>query len=51
MMKFGKDYLDIGQDAYESHFKERTMKSLARKAKQFGFQLVPSNVVPSPATS
>jgi len=22
MMKFGKDYLDIGQDAYESHFKE-----------------------------
>ncbi len=42
LLKFGKDYVDIGQDAYEQQFKQRTLKTLARKAKEFGFQLVPS---------
>jgi transposase len=43
LLKFGKDYVDIGQDAYEQQFKQRAVKNLARKAKQFGFQLVPSH--------
>ena len=42
MLKFGRDYVDIGQQRYEQQFKERTMKSLARKAKELGFQLVPN---------
>lgn len=41
MLALGKDYVDIGQDAYEKQYKERAVKNLARKAKQFGFQLMP----------
>jgi len=43
LLKFGKQYTDIGQDAYEQQFKERAAKNLARKAKQLGFQLVPAS--------
>ncbi len=46
LLKFGKDYVDIGQGAYEQQFKQRAVKNLARKAKQFGFQLTPSPVAP-----
>lgn len=41
MMKFGRRYVDIGQDRYEQTYKERALKNLARKARDFGFQLVP----------
>jgi transposase len=41
MIKFGKAYVDIGQDRYEEQYKERTLKHLARKAKEFGMQLAP----------
>jgi hypothetical protein len=40
LLAFGKDYIDIGQDAYEQQYKQRAVKTLARKAKEFGFQLV-----------
>jgi transposase len=46
LLKLGKDYVDVGQDAYEKQYKERAVKNLARKAKQFGFQLTPSPVTP-----
>jgi len=42
LLRFGKSYTDIGQDAYEQHYKQRAVKHLARKAKEFGFQLVAS---------
>lgn len=42
MLKFGRDYVDIGQEQYEQKFKDRAIKQLARRAKGFGFQLVPS---------
>jgi transposase len=42
MLKFGRSYVDIGQDRYDEKYKERTLKHLARKAKDFGFQLVPA---------
>jgi transposase len=41
MLKFGRDYVDIGQEKYEQQYKERTLKHLARKARNLGFQLVP----------
>jgi transposase len=41
MLKFGRAYVDIGQDRYEEQYKQRALKRLARKAKQFGFQLIP----------
>jgi len=42
LLKFGRDYVDIGQEQYEKKFKDRALKQLARRAKDFGFQLVPS---------
>src|ERR1700733_12054499 len=42
LMALGRDYVDIGQEAYEKQYKERVLKSLARKAKEFGLQLVPA---------
>ena len=42
MLKFGRDYVDIGQHRYDEKFKERSLRSLARKAQEFGFQLVPT---------
>jgi transposase len=40
LMRFGKAYVDIGQDAYEDRYKQRKLKTLTRTAKEFGFQLV-----------
>jgi transposase len=42
MLKYGRDYADIGQERYDSQFKERALRSLARRAKEFGLQLVPN---------
>jgi len=39
MLKYGRDYADIGHEQYEKQFRERALRSLARKAKDFGFQL------------
>ena len=48
MLKGGLDYTDVGQEHYDKQFKERALKSLARKAKELGLQLVPTpeNEVP-----
>src|SRR4030095_714398 len=40
LIRFGKQYVDIGQDAYQQQYKQRAVGHLARKAKEFGFQLV-----------
>jgi hypothetical protein len=41
MLKFGQDYVDIGQDQYEQKYKDRVLKHLASKVKKLGYQLVP----------
>jgi hypothetical protein len=43
MLRFGNDYVDIGQEAYEQQHQQRAVKNLSRRAKQLGFQLVASN--------
>jgi transposase len=43
MLKFGQHYVDVGQDQYEQRYKERALKSLARRAKDFGLQLIPAH--------
>jgi hypothetical protein len=40
MLKSGTDYVEIGQEQCERQYKERAVKSLARRAKELGFQLV-----------
>jgi transposase len=41
MLKFGKEYVETGQEAYEKSFKERILRNLQRKAHQLGFQVTP----------
>jgi|SRR5688572_14397118 len=40
LLKFGTAYVDKGQQHYEQRFKERAVKNIARRAKEFGYQLV-----------
>ena len=49
MLKFGKAYVETGQEAYERLFKERTIRNLQRKARELGFHLTPvtSNAIVS----
>ena len=44
MLKFGRNYVDIGQHRYDEKFKERSLKALARKAQEFGLRLVPAPI-------
>jgi len=47
MLKHGTDYVLKGMAEYEAKFRERTVNALQRKAKHFGYQLVP---LPVPTT-
>lgn len=40
MLKHGTDYVDVGQDYYEQHYRQRVLKNLHRKAQALGYQLV-----------
>lgn len=41
MLKYGKDYQDLGQDYYEEKYKERILRSLKKNAAKFGLELQP----------
>lgn len=41
LLKFGAAYIDKGQEHYEKRYKERVLKNIARRAKEYGYQLVP----------
>jgi transposase len=47
MLKYGEEYLDIGQEQYEAKYKEAILKSLRRKANQLGYQLIADQPVPT----
>jgi len=40
MLKYGEEYLDIGQEQYQAQYKAGALKSLQRKARQLGYQLI-----------
>ncbi len=40
MLKYGQEYVDAGQNYYESQYRERAMKNLTRRAKELGYNLV-----------
>lgn len=42
LLKHGKEYVDAGQDYYEQQYKARVVKSLKQRAKQLGYELVPT---------
>jgi transposase len=41
MLRFGQDYVDIGEQAYERQFQLRRLASLNESAKSLGFHLLP----------
>ncbi len=47
MLKFKIDYFDLGADYYEEKFKSRIIHNLKHKAESLGFQLIPSELVPT----
>ena len=41
MLRYGQDYVDIGEKAYEAQFEARRLASLKEAARGLGFTLVP----------
>ena len=46
-LKYGQEYIDIGQAQYEARYRSTVVKSLHRRARQLGFQLVGLDPLPS----
>lgn len=44
LLKFGTAYVEQGQTYYEQKYKERLVRNLNRRAKEFGFQLTPMDL-------
>ena len=51
MLRYGQEYVDIGEAAYEERFQERRFQGIAAAAKHLGYQLVPIDDHPTPAGS
>lgn len=41
LLKHGTAYIQQGMEAYETHYRERTVKAMVRQAKTLGYALVP----------
>jgi hypothetical protein len=41
MLRYGQNYVDIGEKLYEQRFRERRLRSLRASAKDLGFTLTP----------
>lgn len=44
MLRYGHDYVDIGQEAYEEQFRRRRLYALTTTAKSMGYELVASEL-------
>ena len=40
MMKYGTEYVDMGQQAYEEQYRDRALRNLQRNARRFGYELI-----------
>ena len=43
LLRWGKPYVDEGAEAYEKRYQEGRIRSLTAKAKELGYQLIPTN--------
>lgn len=41
MLRFGQDYVDVGQHAFEQRYNERRLTGIRSAAKDLGYQLLP----------
>ena len=46
LLKYGQDYVRQSEAVYEAAYQERLAKSLAKKAAQLGYKLVPVTATP-----
>jgi hypothetical protein len=44
-VKYGEAYVEQGQTYYEEKYKDRLLRNLAKRAKEFGLQLTPLETV------
>ena len=51
MLKYGTDYLDVGQEYYEQRYKSRVIQNLKKRAQQLGFELVEMGPLGQSATT
>ena len=45
MLRYGQDYLDEGQEAYEARFQHKRLAGIQMAADQMGYVLVPKSKV------
>jgi hypothetical protein len=45
VLRFGQDYVDVGEQAYEARFEARRLASVQQTAATFGFTLVKDPMV------
>jgi transposase len=43
MLRYGTEYVDIGEAAYELHFRERQLSSIEEAARSLGYRLIPTD--------
>ena len=48
MLRYGQEYVDAGQDYYETQYRQRALSNLTRRAKQLGYTLVQTPNEPHP---
>lgn len=51
MLRYGADYVDAGQQAYEKQSRDRVLTNLQRQARAFGYQLVQAESIESGAAT
>ena len=44
MLKYGKEYVDVGNDYYEQKYRERALKNLEKRAMAFNLRVVPNEL-------
>jgi hypothetical protein len=45
MLRYGHDYIDIGEKAYDRQFQIRRLAALTETARSFGYSLVPNATI------
>lgn len=51
MLRYGQDYVDVGEKAYEQRFQHRRLATLKETAKSLGFTLLPQQPAQAPTTA
>jgi hypothetical protein len=49
MLRYGQDYLDLGEAAYDRQFEARRLAALKQTAKSMGFELTRESAQPQPS--